>query len=444
MFGRTCLSFAVLLCSTPLWCQVEPSASGGQATADDDSLMTLPPSVSGSFYSSSVGSEERENTLGGGLLFTAAYDDNVIANVNGSPIGAESYTIEPNIYFNTHTSRLSGSLNYVPGFIFYDPTSDLNQVTQNAVAQFEYRLTPHTTVGVEEGFTQNSTVFSTPYTLQGATISASGADMPGIVIDPYVGQLSDYTSGHVGYQLSRSSMISASGSFSSFQYTGAGPITGFYNSQGGGGTGAYSRRLTRRQYVGASYRYSTTTSSPFPSTTTSQFESAFYSIGIGAGFSLSITGGPEYTTTTSPKVVTTHSWSPSGNLGLGWQRKRAVFAMSYARAVTTGGGLLGSFTMDNASATAGWQFTQRLVGSLNGDYVNTKTATLLAASGNPTGHTVFGGATMQYRLAEHLNLVGQYSRVHNTYGAIMALAEDPNIDRISVSINYDFRRPIGR
>ena len=173
MFRRILFSLAVLVGSMPLWCQVEPSATGGSGAADDDSLMTLPPAISGSFYPSEVGSQERENLLSGGLLFTAAYDDNVLAGEGTGTIGAESYTILPNIEISTSTSRLRGSLNYSPGFMFFHPTTYLNQVTQDADADFQYRWTPHTTVAVQEVFRQNSTVFSEPYTLSGATISGS-------------------------------------------------------------------------------------------------------------------------------------------------------------------------------------------------------------------------------------------------------------------------------
>ena len=297
MFRRILFSLAVLVGSMPLWCQVEPSATGGSGATDDDSLMTLPPAISGSFYPSEVGSQERENLLSGGVLFTAAYDDNVLAGEGTGTIGAESYSILPNIEISTSTSRLRGSLNYSPGFMFFHPTTYLNQVTQNADADFQFRWTPHTTVAVQEVFRQNSTVFSEPYTLSGATISGSGGSGYPIVIAPYAGQISDSTSAHVGYQFSRSSMISASGNYSSFNFSNSTASQGLYNSHGGGGSGSYSRRFGRMQYLGLSYRYAISETTPYPSTTESQFATVFYSVRLSNSFSLSASGGPEYTTT---------------------------------------------------------------------------------------------------------------------------------------------------
>src|ERR1700733_8711925 len=346
MSRRLCLSVALLSCSMVAWCQVEPSATGGTGTTEDDSLMTLPPSVSGSFYPSSVGSEERENTLSGGIIVIATYDDNVLTGEQIQPIAAESYTILPNISISERTSRLRGSLNYSPGFMFYHPTSELNEVTQNAFADFQYRWTPHTTVGLQEMFQQNSTVFSQPYTVAGATISDSGSSSSPIVIAPYLGQLMESTTGHISYQFSRSSMVSASGYYSLFDYSNSALSQGFYNSHGGGGSGSYSRRFGRAQYLGVSYRFATSETTPYPSTTESQFASVFYSVRLPNHLSLSFNGGPEYTSTTTPGVAPFTSWAPSGTASIGWQRSRADFALSYSHEVTTGWGLLGSFTAD--------------------------------------------------------------------------------------------------
>lgn len=447
MFRKICLSLAALLCAMPLWSQVEPSATGGQGSTDDDSLMALSPSESGSFYPSSTGSQYRENTLSGGIIFTTAYDDNVLSGAGLKTIGAESYTILPNISINEKTSRFGASVRYSPGFMFYHPTTDLNHVTQNATADIQYRWTPHTVVGVQEVFAQNSTAFSAPYLVQGTTISGSANGLPPVVIVPYAGQVMDTTDGHISFQFSRRSMVSASGYFSSFNFSNAGQTTGLYDSHGGGGSGSYSHRLTRSQSLGFSYRYAITYSTPFPATTVTtvnQFESAFYSIVLGKNFSLSISGGPENSSTSSPGITTTHTWSPSGNASMGWQKARAVASLSYARAVTTGGGLLGSFQSDNAAANFGWLFTQRLSGHLNGNYGNTKSETPLIVADIPTGHTLFGRTSLEYRLGERLTLVGEYSRLHNSYGQIAVLAQDPNDDRVAITLNYGFTRPLGR
>ena len=447
MVIRVFFSIVLLFCSECLWGQVEPSASGGSGATDDDSLMTLPPQVSGSFYPSSAGSESRSNILSGGVIVSAGYSDNVLAGETSQPISAETYTIFPNIQLMEKTSRARGSLSYSPGFTFYDPTTDLNQVNQNAVADFQYRMTPRLTIGAQEIFQQNSTVFSQPYTLSGATISGSGESGSPIVILPYAGQIMDSTQAHIGYQFSRSSMISGSGYFSSFNFTNVtqslAQSESLYNSDSGGGSASYSRRLTRSQYMGVTYRYAISQTNPVPSTTESHFASVFYSVNFGREFSLSITGGPEYSIESAPTVVTTHTWAPSGSAGIGWQRSRANFALSFARSVTTGWGLLGNYTANTANASVQWKFTRRLTGVVSGNYADTKSATSVITTNTQVGHLLFGRASLEYAIGEHVTAVAEYARLHENFG-IAGISNNPNADRVSVSLNYRFTRPLGQ
>lgn len=427
----------------PLWGQVEPSASGGVGMTSDDSLMTMPAAVNGGFYPTEVGSQRRSNFLSGGVIVSAAYDDNVFPGNTPHPLSAESYSVWPTISMELGTPRTQGTLIYSPGFVFYHPTSDLNQVTQSGTADFHYRLTPHTTVGVQDVFQQNSTVFSQPYTMSGATNSgSSGADLP-VVILPYVGQINNSTRVETGYQFSRSSMVGMSGSYSFFNFQGSGPQLGLYDSTNTGGLAFYSRRLTPRQYLGVTYGYSQLHTTPFATTTRSQIGSIFYSVSFNNRLSLSLKGGPEFSTTDSPGVPTSSSWDPSGTVGLAWFSPRTNISFTYSRSVTTGWGLLGIYTTDTASALYQRQLTRRLVAGASGDFANLQHQMTQLTFNVATGHTIFGRATLQYQLGEHLTAVAEFGRLHENY-AIGLIQNSPDADRTSVSINYSFRRPLGQ
>jgi hypothetical protein len=118
--------------------------------------------------------------------------------------------------------------------------------------------------------------------------------------------------------------------------------------------------------------------------------------------------------------------------------------VSYSRAITSGEGFLGAYTADSANLTAQWLFTPRLSTGLSGSYSNLKNATPLIEGTNPTGHTLFGRASLQYTINQHMNLVGEYTRLHQDYGGIAEIANDPNADRVSVTLNYSFTRPLGQ
>lgn len=453
MRTRLFLIFVFLLIVTPLWGQVEPSATGGSGEQDDDSMMPLTPMVSGSFYPTE-GAGGRSNFLSGGVTFGAAYDDNLFTGPTGKPVSAETYSVWPTIDYEQRTTRTRAAFIYSPGFTFYEPITSDNQFTQNATADFEYRLTQRTTFTLQDVFEQNSSALAQPYNLAGATISGTGQSATPYLILPYASQVLDSTNAGLDYQFSRNGMIGVSGSYSIFHYPNLSQDPGLYNSSSEGGSAYFSRRLTPRQFLGISYRYSaettdgvnTATTIGVGSSTDSQVGSVFYTAYIAHQFTISISGGPEYSTTTTTLAGFTpvHSWSPSGTASLGWQRTHLGAALTYSRAETSGQGLLGTYRADSANATFHWQMRPKWTAVVNASYANIQDSTPTIALSSPNGHTIFGSASLQYRISEHMTAVAEYDRLHETYGAIQTISANPNIDRVSVSLNYQFTRPLGR
>jgi hypothetical protein len=447
------LIFVLLLITAPLWGQVEPSASGGSSTQDDDSMMPLTPEVSGSFFPTE-GTSGRSNYLSGGVTFGAAYDDNLFTGPAGKPESAETYSIWPTIIYQQKTTRTGASFIYSPGFTFYEPITSDNSFTQNAAANFEYRLTQRATVTFQDVFEQNSSALAQPYNLAGATVSGTGQSATPFVIVPFASQVLDSTQAGLDYQYGRNGLIGGSGSYSIFHYPNLNQEPGLYNSSSEGGSGFYSRRLTPRQFLGASYRYSTSTtdgvSTPTTSgvstSTNSQTGSVIYTAFIAHQYTISISGGPEYstTTTTFPGFAPVHTWSPSGNASLAWQRTHLGAALTYSRAETSGQGLLGTYRADSATATFHWQMRPKWTSAVTASYANIKDSTPTIAFTSPNGHTIFGSTSLQYKISEHMTAIAEYDRLHESYGNIPAIAANPDIDRVSISLNYQFTRPLGR
>jgi hypothetical protein len=450
MLSRIFTISILLLISAPLWGQVQPSAYGGSGSTDDDSYMPMSPQISGSFYPSSAGSQMRSNILSGGVVFTSAYTDNLLTGGTSKPVSAESYAIFPTIRLDQTTARTHGDLSYSPGFTFFEPVTALNAVNQNAAADFQYRLTPRITFSGQDVFEQNSSVFSQPYLYAGATISGSGNVGSPILIVPFLGQVANSVSATIGYQFSRNSLIGGSGSYSVFDFSGNTPETGLYNSGSEGGSAFYSRRLSKTQFIGVTYGYSHTVANPgaatteTQSTTVTQSGSAFYTVHFPNRLTLSLSGGPEYSVTTLTGLPSSDTWGPGGSGSLSWQKTRTNLVVSYSRAISSGQGFLGTYTVDGANLSAQWLITRRLNAGLSGSYSNAQNATPLLTAGVPTGHTLFGRASFGYALTEHMQLVGEYIRLHQSYSGIAEISNNPNSDRVSVSLNYSFMRPLGR
>ena len=116
-------------------------------------------------------SETRSNYLRGGLVFSTAYQSDVMTGSNGQPISDVSYSIFPTISLDQTRSRLHWVFTYSPGYTFYQKTSSLNQANQNLGVNLTYRLSPHVTLSLRDSFQQTSSVLNQPNTdLQQASV----------------------------------------------------------------------------------------------------------------------------------------------------------------------------------------------------------------------------------------------------------------------------------
>ena len=76
------------------------------------------------------------------------------------PVSDMTYSVLPTIMLDQTTPRQHRALTYSAGFLFYDPTSALNSVQQNAGVNYRYRFSPRTTITMNDSFQQSSNAFS--------------------------------------------------------------------------------------------------------------------------------------------------------------------------------------------------------------------------------------------------------------------------------------------
>ena len=171
---------------------------------------------------------------------------------------------------------------------------------------------------------------------------------------------------------------------------------------------------------------------------------AFYTFAPSSSkFSFSLFGGPQYADTTEPPLVSLKSWNPAGGASLGWQARLTSFALSCEHIVSGGGGLIGAVQLDSASISARQQITRTLNASLTGGYAQNN-AIGSPASGAYRGHSISGSASLQQMIGPHLSVELGYMRLHQTYNNVEALSAAPDTNRESISIGYQFSRPLGR
>ena len=442
MISWGCFGFLLLACSLA-WCQANTNGQDASAGSASETQLSVPPPVSGQSYATTFSGETESNYLRYGVAFTTAYSNDVSGG--NPPIGSMSYSIWPTLALDRVTYRMHLLLNYSPGFTFYQRVSSLNQGNQNVALSLQYRLSPNLTATLQEGFQKTSNIFNQPNPLNATSVSGS-APTPGVaVILPAGDQMSNTTSAQVTYRISESGMLGGSGNFSSLDYSDSNAVSGVFNSRSTGASFFYSSRFREKYYVGASYQYQNTLSyqSMAPSTRT-QTDTIFFFLTtyLKPNLSLSISAGPQHYSSTQQPLPTAASWQPMTMASVSWRGERTTVAASYARTVSGGGGLNGTFHSNNASLSLSWRASRDWTAGISGSYANYKNLTPMFAATSPGGHTLSGTVALQRALNDHLNLQLGYTWTHQTYADIAAISNTPNIQRAFLTLTFRFDRPL--
>jgi len=425
-----------------LWSQVEPSATGSGATPENDESMSLPGPVSGQAYPGAVGDEERTNFLSGGVSVNVSHDSNIEPGSQNVAISDMIYSILPTIELNQTMPRQRRSLSYSAGFTFYDPTSTLNTVQQSASLSYEYRFTPRTRINLQDGFSQSSNAYNSATPGSEVSVSGSGSEIG--VIAPYAKSYTNNGNLGLSYQYSKDGMFGGSGFSSVLNYPNPTEAVGLYNFVSEGGSGFLSRRFLGTQYIGGVYKFYRAVTGGDSSTTRTDTISVFYTIYLKRTVSISFTGGPQHYDAQYVGTPQQSAWTPSGTASIAWQQKTTNFTASYARTVSSGGGLLGTYDSTSVIGSARWRFARNWTVSASGDYFVSRNATTIQYSSFPTGHSVFGTVSLQHKISNHLEAQVGYSRLSQSYNQISSIANNPDDNRVLGSLSWFFTRPLGR
>jgi hypothetical protein len=445
MFTRLCLGLVVLI-AIPAWSQVTSSTTETASNSDEDTRMQTPPPVSSEAYPTAVGSETRSNYLRAVIIFDTAYNDNVLGGGVTHPVSDVIYTIWPTIALDQTTPRQHLTLTYSPGFTFYQPTNELNNVNQSAVLAFQYRLSPHSAISVRNSFQRSSNILNQPDPLSGGSIAGSPQPTPAGVIAPFADQITNATNVDFSYQFSRNGMIGVGGVVTELDYPDPAAVPGLSNSSSRGGSAFFSHRLSGGQYIGATYQYLSSQANPVNAQSETQTHTIFpfYTIYLKRTVSLSLAGGPQLAEATQSSSPSYRSWTSAAMASIGWQRSHTNFAISYLRTTTGGGGLSGAFSSNSANASARWQLTRTwTIGSV-ASYTNNKNVTPFFSITSPGGHSISGTASIKHSISDHLRAELGYTRLHQSYNGIAAISSAPNSNREFFSLSYQFTRPLGR
>lgn len=440
----------LLLSAIPGGSQLNSVPFETSSTSRDDVRMLTPPPVSNQNYPTLVGSEARSNYIGAGVVFSAAYNDNVLAGGNNIPIHDFTYSFWPTIELDQTSTRQHRKLIYSPGFTFYQHTSALNAIDQHALMDFEYRLNEHATVTFSDDFEQSSNVFSQSVT---GAIAGSPFSLPPGVLVPFATRISNSANVGLSYQFERNSMIGASGIGTVSHYPNPSQALGINDSNSRGGSVFYSHRLSSSQYIGLTYQYLNSQSNPV-NASSSPLDRAidvqthtilpFYTLYFSPALSLSLSAGSQYIDSSQQGSPTFLSWAPAVMMSMARQTARTNFVASYSRTVTGGSGLLGTFSSNSANGSLRLQVARTWILGSAVIYENDRNVTPYFSSSNPGGHTITGTVSLKHSMSGHLDVVVGYDRLHQSYSGVAAISSNPDSNREFISLSYLLTRALGR
>jgi hypothetical protein len=434
MFIRVCL--IVLLTAPPLWSQVD---AGAAPAAEEPMATPSPVNVEGPSLAF-VAEQEHTNYLRGGLSFSSAYDDGLLSSTGAA--SDISYTVRPSVAIEESGARLHWSMFYSPGFTFYQRNTSLNQSDHDLTADLGYRLSPHVTLTLRGGLIKSSV---SSYLFNPNPIGAETGILQSpnqSVISPIADTISNYADGQLTYQFSANGMIGASGTETEQRYLHPSQVPGLFNSSTRGATAFYTRRLSRKHYMGATYQFQQLLSHPNGGETQTNSAFLFYTLYVNPMLSLALLGGNQRFEISELGIPTKLGWSPAGGAALAWQGVHTSASLSFAHRVSDGGGLQSAVLSNNADLSIRHQLTKNLTVSLVGGYAtNGILDPTLPGNG---GHTFSGRLSLERMMGEHFTVQMGYARAHGSYSNIPALFSIPDRYRAWVAFSYNFQRPLGR
>jgi hypothetical protein len=445
MISRAILIALISSCAASLCAQQDTAPAA--TNPDADVQMAVPPPVNVNPYPTEVVGEARSNYLRAGVTLTSLYSDNVFDELGANPTSDVSYSVWPFVALDETTARLHAVVSLDPGFTFYQRTSGRNEADDNFGLNISYRLSPHVTFNVADSFHRSSNFLNQP--LQPTPSFGSASASATTVVPPLADQLNNTGTAQLVYQFGMNAMVGISGTLTNLDYLNRAQVPGLFNSLSRAGSAFYDHRISRRHYLGATYQYQALYAYPTGLRTKTKTSAAtfFYTLYVNPTFSISLFGGPEYSETQELAFLSLRSLSPAAGASVAWQGRETNLGVSYSRMIAPGGGLIGAVHQDAASLTVHRRLTRAYNLGLQGSYSNTQlleSPLLLGFIGSASGHAIQGTASLGRQLGTHFALGLNYTRLHQSYSDIAIISRQPNTNQGSISLTYQFARPLGR
>jgi hypothetical protein len=435
------------------------SQNNGAEPAVVDELRAPAPALLGGDSSSLAFSSEleRSNYLRGGISIGATYDDNAASSPT-TRISDFSYSILPNIQLDQTRSRLHWVLGYFGGFTANQRLTTRNQGSHNLTGSLQYRLSPHVDLRLSDSFLDTTGLLQQFQNGLGAPVTGPINQPNPTLITPLARNINNTGSADMSYQFSANDMIGAGGTFYDSHFRDLPASSGtLLDTSTRSADAYYNHRFTPRNWTGVTYKFQRLTQGSGGEVTDTHSILLSHTIYLRQRMTLSFFAGPEYseintvtvTANIAPPVISfatissaEHQLSASGGASFGWQGALTSIRLDASRKVSDGGGLLGAVELDSVGAGIRRQLGKTTAVHLNALYGHNRELGSAAVGTKPL-KSAAGGLGIEQQLAANFMLRLDYGRDYQS-GSNISTVGSVNHNRESVSISYNFTRPMGR
>src|SRR5438128_792364 len=407
-----------------------------------------------------AGERSRTNMLIGSLNVANFYDNKGFSD-NENRLGDFSWSIQPQLILLGTRRHLRWSFGYSPTITVDQrlPVRDL--FAHNLGLDFQYQATRRLTVRLRDSLRVETHLLDR-LNPQPFIPEFSVLDRPNdSVLTPIARRIYQEAGLDLDYLLGPRTIVGMSGSFVQNRFRSLpGPSAvdeSLVDSRSEGARAFYSHRFSRRHSAGAMYRFQALSFKQGEAGASTHTIFYIHSIALTPTQSLSLFVGPEFSRIQDQILVTfdlflvvvqlkvktsaaIHSVSGGGTYE--WQGKRTALRATWVRRLNDGAGLFGASRFQAGSAELRRQLARRWVADLGVGYGSTSALGLVSSSA--AYRTLSATGSVSYALAEHLGFNFRYAHLHQIGRGNLLPNRLGDHDQFSVSLTYEFTRPLGR
>jgi hypothetical protein len=377
----------------------------------------------------------------------ASYDDNPLLVATGARSNT-GYSVFPNLTMEQSWPRMRWSLAYAGGLTVNQDLTSRNQGSHDLNFDSQFRLSPHVNLRIAEDFAVTTGFFD-----GGNGVAVSGTGGPNAsLITPLATQRTNSTTAAANYHFALNDVVGASGSFYDLHFTNPPTDSLLVNTRTATGSAFWLHRIIGRNWAGATYSYEHMTFDPSGGETRVHSFAVVDTLTLPPGFSLSGFLGPQLsenrglTPTGGGAISQFRNWSLSGGVEAGWQGIRTSLSTGFSRRITDGGGLLGAVRSQSVHGDVRRQLLPGWAVGLGGSYGNNKALTVVSSGGSSTINVTSISASLERNVGKSLGLgLGYFHDFQNQSGSSDPTQNfDANRNRFSVTLSYQWAKPLGR